>query len=167
MNTHLLHTVYLSGGSNLGNRLEYLQKAQKAIENRVGAVFKKSPVYITSSWANAHEPSYLNIIWVVHTALIPEQVLAEILDIEKSLGRVRTHQWAPRTIDIDILFYDDDIIQNAQQLIVPHLRLEERKFWLVPLQILCPHKIHPVLQKNITQLLSECIDTGSVVLYKN
>ncbi|MGL6022748.1 MAG: 2-amino-4-hydroxy-6-hydroxymethyldihydropteridine diphosphokinase, partial [Chitinophagaceae bacterium] len=105
-----LHTIYLSGGSNLGNRLEYLKEAENAISKRIGEVLQKSSIYITSSWANQDEPVYLNIIWVVHTILLAENVLEEILEIEKLLGRLRIQKWAPRTIDIDILFYDNQII---------------------------------------------------------
>lgn len=143
--------VFLLLGSNLGNRSLFLQQADEAIGRQVGAIIKRSSVYQTQSWGKTGEPDYLNQVLLVQTALKPQQVLQHILAIEKTMGRLRAEKWGSRTIDIDILFYGDEVV-NEPDLIIPHPHLHQRKFVLEPLAEIAPAYIHPVLNKSILQL---------------
>ena len=145
--------VFLLLGSNLGYRQLFLANAAEAIEREVGSIVKQSSVYETQSWGKTDLPDYLNQVLVVRTDLSARDVLLRILAIEKSMGRERTEKWGSRTIDIDILFYADDII-NEPDLIVPHPYLHQRKFVLEPLAEIAPQHMHPVLNKSILQLNS-------------
>ncbi|OCX54490.1 2-amino-4-hydroxy-6-hydroxymethyldihydropteridine diphosphokinase [Mucilaginibacter sp. PPCGB 2223] len=143
--------VFLLLGSNLGNRQLFLNEACTGIVLQVGRIVKRSSVYETQSWGKTDEPDYLNQVLQVSTALKPREVLERILAIEKSLGRERLEKWGSRTIDIDILFYDNEVI-NQPDLVIPHPHLHQRKFVLEPLAEIAPQYIHPVLNKNILQL---------------
>jgi 2-amino-4-hydroxy-6-hydroxymethyldihydropteridine diphosphokinase len=149
--------VYLLLGSNMGNSLAQLKKAKSLIQKQVGKVSRASAYYSTAAWGNTNQPDFLNQVIVISTKLKPEEVLAQILLIEKSMGRIRTVKNAPRIIDIDILFYEKEII-NEKDLIVPHPLIQERKFVLIPLNELSPNFIHPVFKKNIHELLVKCKD---------
>ena len=141
----------------MGNSLAQLKKAKSLIYKQVGKVSRSSAFYSTAAWGNTDQPDFLNQVVVISTKLNPELVLAQILLIEKSMGRIRTVKNAPRIIDIDILFYEKDII-NLNDLIVPHPLIQERKFVLTPLNELSPNFIHPVFKKNIHELLKNCKD---------
>lgn len=143
--------VFLLLGSNLGNRQLFLQQADDAIAQRVGNIIKRSSVYQTQSWGKTNEPDYLNQVLQVQTALPPREVLQCILAIEQTMGRERAEKWGSRTIDIDILFYGDEIVNQAD-LIIPHPHLHQRKFVLEPLAEIAPGYIHPVLNKSILQI---------------
>ena len=143
--------VFLLLGSNLGNRQLFLANAAEAIEREVGNIIKRSSVYETQSWGKEDQPDYLNQVLLVHTGLPAREVLERILVIEKSMGRERIEKWGSRIIDIDILFYDDEVI-NEPDLIVPHPYLHQRKFVIEPLAEIAPQHIHPVLNKSILQL---------------
>lgn len=152
-------TLYLCIGSNLGDRYMNLQAAVSGIEQKIGAVIRCASVYESSSWGYTSHP-FLNSCLLVKTSLNPEQVMQAIKEIEAAAGRVskKTEQeYEDRIIDIDILFYDDAIIQEPQ-LQIPHPKLHLRRFVLKPLWELAPGIIHPVLKKTITQLLQECPD---------
>ncbi|MBS1522607.1 MAG: 2-amino-4-hydroxy-6-hydroxymethyldihydropteridine diphosphokinase [Bacteroidetes bacterium] len=149
--------VFLLLGSNLGDRKAYLQKAIDLIETELGIVVQKSSVFETEAWGKTDEPNYLNQVVQVNTALSAQQVLEKILQIEIRMGRVREEKWGSRIIDIDILFYGQDII-NEPGLIVPHPELHNRKFTLEPLNELAPNMQHPVLKKSIFQLKNELKD---------
>ena len=114
-------------------------------------------MYTTAAWGNTNQPDFLNQVIVIYTKLQPNELMESILEIEKKLGRVRTIKNAPRTIDIDILFYEKEII-NQKDLIIPHPLIQQRKFVLIPLNELSPLFFHPVLKKNISQLLKLCKD---------
>ena len=141
----------------MGNSLAQLKKAKSLIHKQVGKVSRSSAFYSTAAWGNTDQPDFLNQVVVISTKLNPELVLAQILLIEKSMGRIRTVKNAPRIIDIDILFYEKDIIK-LNDLIVPHPLIQERKFVLTPLNELSPNFIHPVFKKNIHELLKNCKD---------
>ncbi|UEG52331.1 2-amino-4-hydroxy-6-hydroxymethyldihydropteridine diphosphokinase [Mucilaginibacter daejeonensis] len=153
--------VYLLLGSNLGDRAAYLQQGIQHIESRVGQVVTTSDVYRTQSWGNTDAPDYLNQVILIHTDKTARQVLNEILAIELLLGRKREEKWGSRTLDIDILFYGDQVI-NEPDLIVPHPHLHNRRFTMEPLAQIAPDLIHPILQKDISQLKNELTDTLEV-----
>jgi len=149
--------VFLLLGSNLGNREEYLRKAIDLIGTELGAVTQKSSIYETEAWGKTDEPSYLNQVVRINTELPARQVLEKVLQIETKMGRVREEKWGSRIIDIDILFYGQDII-NEPGLIVPHPELHNRRFSLEPLNEIAPDLLHPVLEKSIFQLKSKLKD---------
>lgn len=152
-----MHSVLLLLGSDLGDREMFLKQAISQIGAQVGPVIKTSSVYETQSWGKTDAPDYLNQVILLHTELKPRKVLDIILTIEKSLGRERNEKWGPRTIDIDILFYDGDIIDEPG-LQIPHPQLHKRRFTLEPLAEIAPDWLHPVLKKNILQLKAELSD---------
>jgi 2-amino-4-hydroxy-6-hydroxymethyldihydropteridine diphosphokinase len=157
-----MNIAYLLLGSNMGNSLQLLSKAKKNIEKNVGCITRSSNIYITAAWGNTQQPDFLNQVIIVHTLLTAAQTLQHILGIETAMGRIRTVQNAPRIIDIDILFFNKEII-NTPILKVPHPQITNRKFVLIPLNELSPNFKHPVLQQNIHQLLSICTDSLNVL----
>lgn len=158
------NTIYLLLGSNLGDRIQILSNAGELIMQRVGQITSKSSIYETAPWGVLNQPSFLNQVLEVTTQRAPEDVLRIILEIEHELGRVRYERWGARVIDIDILYFQDFIIDSAR-LTVPHPRLHERRFTLIPLAEIAPDFIHPVFKKNSIQLLKECADISEVIMY--
>ena len=152
------HLVYLSLGSNLGNRFEHLQYALDALFETVGHVLKVSSVYETPAFGFKGD-AFLNIAVSLQTILSPKDLMAEILSIETHLGRIRTKTkgFASRPIDIDILFYEDLVIET-ELLTVPHPHMANRKFVLQPLLDIGAEKVHPKLNKTVTRLFQECND---------
>ena len=153
--------AYLLTGSNIGRRREMLRKAEELIEERIGQVLKKSALYETAPWGNTAQDYFLNQVLVCQTSLSASEVLENILEIEKSLGRVRTKKWGPRTIDIDILYFGDAVIDQAF-LKVPHPELHRRRFTLAPLVDIAPEFVHPILKKTQEALLQDCPDASEV-----
>ena len=157
------HDVYISLGSNLGNRKAYLQQAIEGIATRVGTIVDIAPIYETPSWGFSGE-AFLNTCLLCRTFLSAEQVLMQLLQIERELGRERmphSKGYQSRTIDLDILFYDDEVI-HTDVLTVPHPLLHQRKFVLKPLANIDDLKIHPVLKKTVAELLRTTNDTSPV-----
>lgn len=153
--------IFLLTGSNLGDRLFYISQAIKELEKSGIKILKKSPVYETASWGYDDRP-YLNQVLECETILSPQELLKNTQKIETALGRVRTKSgYEARTIDIDILFYSDSVI-NTPKLVVPHILMQERRFVLTPLCDIAPEFLHPVLKKKVSQLLNECEDRGGV-----
>ncbi len=145
-------------GTNLGNKKNNLLMAIKELNAMVDKVVVQSQVFETAAWGDAAQDPYYNICVVIVTAKTPEEVLRRTLMIEKKLGRVRTATpYEPRTIDIDILFYDD-LINGSHQLTIPHSHIAERRFTLTPLAEIMPEFIHPVHQKSILELWNDCAD---------
>jgi 2-amino-4-hydroxy-6-hydroxymethyldihydropteridine diphosphokinase len=161
-----MNSVYLLTGGNIGNRMANLQSAIAAIESEVGVVNQTSSIYETAAWGLTDQPSFLNQVIHVQTTLEAAQLLEKILQIEKSLGRSRTEKMGPRTIDIDILLFNDAII-NEPDLIIPHPHMTQRRFVLTPLGELAPTLIHPVWHASIEELLNACQDPLPVQLYTN
>jgi len=166
------NTVYLSLGSNLGDKLAMLQEAIFTIEKKVGKINAISPVYQSAAWGFDGD-DFFNVCVIAKTNLTPPLLLLTLLDIESSMGRQRSGDkgYAPRSIDIDILYYDRKIIDN-EQLILPHPRLHERRFVLRPLADIAPQFYHPILKKDSRNLLQECKDEiipdkTDLVLYKS
>lgn len=160
-NNSNFHQLYLSLGGNVGDVLETFQIAKKLITSKIGDVVTASGVYKTAAWGVENQPDFLNQVLLVNTKLSPTEVLTQALVIEKELGRVRLQKWGERTLDIDLLFYDDSVLEE-EHLIVPHPRISERKFILIPLKEISENLQHPVLKKTVSQLLSECNDVLKV-----
>ena len=149
--------VCLSLGSNLGPRETYLRKALQALDKELGSLVKCSSFYETLPWGFSSDSLFLNAAACFDTLLSPEEVLAVTQQIEKSLGRKeksRQGQYADRCIDIDILLYDDRVIETPD-MILPHPHMAERMFVLAPLAEIMPHMLHPQLRKTILQLKEE------------
>ncbi|KAA6441708.1 2-amino-4-hydroxy-6-hydroxymethyldihydropteridine diphosphokinase [Dyadobacter flavalbus] len=153
--------IFLLLGSNLGDRLHTLAMAREMISEKVGKISIQSAVYETAPWGVTDQPAFLNQVIVVESGQEPEEILRNILDIEHELGRVRYERWGARVIDIDLLYYNDLILDSAR-LTVPHPRLQDRRFTLIPLTEIAPDFINPLLHKTSFQLLSECSDEGIV-----
>jgi 2-amino-4-hydroxy-6-hydroxymethyldihydropteridine diphosphokinase len=156
-----MHTIYLLLGSNIGDSATQLANAISFIEKKIGLVQKKSSLYATAAWGNVDQNDFINQVILVHSTLTAAETLKQIWAIEKKMGRVRTFKNAAREIDIDILFYDTDII-NTNTLIIPHKEITNRRFVLEPLCEIAPTLVHPGLQKNITSLLHTCTDALNV-----
>jgi len=152
-----MNTVYLLTGGNMGDRLHHLTAAATTIALDCGKIVAQSAVYKTSAWGNEEQPDFLNQVLCINTTVTPFKLLRSLLSIEKKMGRTRDKQNDPRTIDLDILFYNDLVI-TGPSLQVPHPRLHLRRFVLVPLCEIAPGLIHPVFQKSVQQLLNECPD---------
>ncbi len=158
------HTVYLLLGGNIHPRKAYLEKAIELIGKEIGSVRKVSSLYESEPWGFEATVSFLNRLVVVETPLGPLALLKKIQEIERRCGRLEKSEngrYASRTLDIDILFFDDEVV-NLPELTLPHPRLAERRFVLVPLAEVAPEKNHPVLGKSCLELLTTCEDKGKV-----
>ncbi len=154
--------IYLSLGSNQGNKLDNLQRSINLIAQKIGAILKIGAIYKTPA-LGFNGDDFLNTCIKVTTYLPPETLIKRILSIEKRLGRVReqTNNYANRTIDIDVFLFDDEII-FSKELIVPHPRMLDRKFVLFPLTDIASNTIHPVEKKHINKCLESCKDTSEI-----
>ncbi|MFT3911240.1 MAG: 2-amino-4-hydroxy-6-hydroxymethyldihydropteridine diphosphokinase [Ferruginibacter sp.] len=152
-----MNKTYLLLGSNMGNSKQQLANACKHIKQSIGKIVRQSALYKTAAWGNTDQPDFINQVIVVETSLTAADCMNTILRIEKDMGRIRTVKNAPRVIDIDILFFNKDII-NTKLLQLPHPFIQERRFVLVPLNELSPRFIHPVFNKTVSLLLKECPD---------
>ncbi len=158
--------VYLLLGSNIGNRKETLSKAYKLIVQNTGVILSSSGVYESAAWGFKSNNHFLNQVLLIETEYSPQHLLSEILNIENILGRVRkSKHYESRVIDIDILLYDDKIVEDIN-LKIPHPRLHQRNFALVPLVEIAGEFIHPVFNKTIKEILEECNDNLWVKIQK-
>ncbi|HTJ10440.1 MAG TPA: 2-amino-4-hydroxy-6-hydroxymethyldihydropteridine diphosphokinase [Dinghuibacter sp.] len=156
-----MNDVILLTGGNLGDRSFNLTTARERLIAALGPLQAASSLYSTAPWGVTDQPDFLNQVLIITTALPPDAVLRTILSIEESLGRVRTTKWAPRPIDIDILFYGSLVI-DTPSLVVPHPEIPNRRFVLAPLTEVAPDLVHPVLGLKIRELLSQTPDTAAV-----
>ena len=160
-------TVFVLLGSNLGDRELLVNQASKMIGERCGKIVAKSRLYESEPWGFKSEHWFLNQVVKVETALSPDDLMKELLEIEKELGRDRSvpHEgYVSRPMDLDILYFGNEIIDN-QMVTAPHPRLHERRFTLLPLCDVAPDFVHPVMKKTNLQLLDECQDAGKVNIY--
>jgi 2-amino-4-hydroxy-6-hydroxymethyldihydropteridine diphosphokinase len=150
--------LYVLLGGNLGDKEKIFSEARDNLQNLVGEITAQSAVYETEPWGFESTDLFWNQVLEITTRLTPEEVLRKTQQTEFELGRIRkSNQYDSRTIDIDILFYGE-IIVELPNLIIPHPRIQERKFVLIPLNEIAPDLKHPVFQKTIRQLLAECND---------
>ena len=166
LSEQIMTGVYLALGSNLGNRLENLERAAFLIHTNIGRIKKSSSVYETEPWGFRHPDYFLNQVLEIETGLEPSTLMSGILKIEEQLGRVRRPgKYVPRRIDIDILFYGETIV-NESTVIIPHPGVQDRKFVLVPLCELNPLLEHPGLNTPVRDLLAKCHDKSFIGIYK-
>jgi 2-amino-4-hydroxy-6-hydroxymethyldihydropteridine diphosphokinase len=145
-------TVYIGIGSNLGSREQNCLKAIALLTENNITVTKQSSMHETEPWGVKDQPGFINMAVEAETDFTPERLLEILKDIEKEIGRKETHRWGPRTIDLDILLYNDLVI-NTPGLTIPHNLMHEREFVLRPLSEIAPDKVHPVMGKPIKELL--------------
>lgn len=156
-----MNNVFLILGGNLGERKKNLDEAISLLGKKAGNVKRFSSVYETQPWGVKDQPHYFNQVIEMLTDLSAQGLMTELLQIEKKMGRVREKKYGSRTIDIDILFFNDAII-NTESLTVPHPRLHERRFVLEPMNEIAHELMHPILQKTIAELLTETTDESVV-----
>lgn len=157
---------YLGLGSNIGDRISFIENALSEI-NKIPdtEISNESSLYETEPWGEIRQDDFLNSVIEINTKLDPERLLKELKNIENKLGRNKTAKWSEREIDIDLLFYGNEIIEN-EYMNVPHLQIEKRKFVLLPMAEIAGNFIHPVLKKSITELLNETTDELKVIKYQ-
>ena len=161
-----MNKLYLLTGGNIGNRQAMLEEAKSRIQKEIGAIAASSEIYETAAWGKQDQPSFLNQVLEVTTVLSAREVLTGVLSIEAKMGRLRQEKFGPRIIDIDILLYNDVII-NEPGLIIPHPQMAGRRFALAPLSEIAPDYIHPGLKKTIGKLLLCCTDELPVKKLEN
>ena len=153
--------IVILAGSNTGNRYGYLEKAREQVQQQAGPITAISSIYETDAWGKTEQPPFLNQAFIVHTALAPRMLLHVLLDIEQVMGRERHEKWAPRTIDLDILLYGEEVVHEPG-LNIPHPEMAGRMFALVPLKELLPGFRHPVTGLTIAEMTLHCQDTLAV-----
>ncbi|MDR3351336.1 MAG: 2-amino-4-hydroxy-6-hydroxymethyldihydropteridine diphosphokinase [Prevotellaceae bacterium] len=154
-------------GSNMGDRAGLLRQARAQLSQYAGKIVRQSALYESEPWGFASPCRFINQAVEIETALLPLPLLSVTQQIEKNLGREKPHGagYSSRTMDIDILFAGMEIIHTSR-LVIPHPRLHERRFALLPLCEILPDREHPVLKKNIRTLLQECSDAGDVAMWR-
>jgi len=155
--------VYLGLGSNLGDRAAALVRARGLLQVKGFSTHARSSTWLTEPVGGPPQGWFLNEVLGGETALSPEELLAACLATEKELGRVRGERFGPRTIDVDVLFYED-LRRDSPGLALPHPRLHERLFVLAPLAEIAPHLRHPVLGLTVTEMRARCPDRSQVRL---
>mgnify|MGYP001981011552 FL=1 len=159
-----MNIVYLQLGSNLGDREQLITSAAQLISEYIGEIKHISQIYESSPWRVEGQKKYLNQIIEVRTLLSAEEVLVFVMKIENDLGRIRIEKWGERLIDIDIIFYNDEIIETVD-LCIPHKHMHERNFVLVPLKEIASDVVHPKYNKTVIELFNESKDREKVIRY--
>ena len=159
-----MNKLFLQLGSNLGDRVQMIKDATNFINEKLGKVLSVSKIYESDPWRVDGQQNYLNQILEVNSLLSPKEALKTILSIENELGRVRIEKWGERLIDIDIIFFNNEIIETFD-LCIPHKHMHERNFVLIPLNEIVPQYVHPKYNKSVADLLQESKDTENVVEY--
>ena len=146
--------AYIGIGSNLGDRYDNCHRAIELLKKSGLIVSKQSSMYETEPWGVTGQPAFVNMAIEIETELAPQRLLALLKRIEKEMGRQETARWGPRIIDLDILIYDEIVLQN-DALTIPHPLMHEREFVLGPLSEIAKDLLHPVLKKKISDLLRD------------
>ena len=156
--------VVLHLGSNVGDRELFLNQAIDIIENDLGLILSRSSLYESEAWGKEDQQDFLNIAIVITTLLKPKDLLLKIKEVERNLGRVKKEHWGPRNIDVDIIFYGQEVI-DVPGLKIPHVELQNRNFVLIPLLEIVGDKIHPVLKLSVEELYLNSMDHKEVWTY--
>ncbi len=156
-----MNTAYLLLGANIGNPVQQLQDARAEITDRIGPITQASSLYESEAWGVEDQPIFLNQVIQVETEHTVQRVLQDIMKIEILLGRIRGQRWGSRIIDIDILYFNSEIV-HEEDLQVPHPYIQERNFTLIPLVEIAADYIHPIFKKSNTELLQESTDPLNV-----
>jgi len=159
-------TAFLSLGGNLGNTREIFEQTYPWIEKKIGHIRQKSSLYQTAAWGMTDQADFLNQVIEVETTLAPEAILTQLLAIEQLFGRMRDVRWGPRSIDLDLLL-QGNVQLKTELLEVPHPRMQDRKFILIPLVEIAPDVLHPGLGLTAEALLKSTKDSSSVTLIRN
>jgi 2-amino-4-hydroxy-6-hydroxymethyldihydropteridine diphosphokinase len=159
-------TSFISLGGNLGNTREIFEQTYPLIEKKIGSILQKSSLYQTDAWGMTDQADFLNQVIEIETTQNPEEILTNLLAIELNFGRVRDIKWGPRSIDLDLLLFGNQQV-NTPHLTVPHPRIQDRKFILIPLVEIAPNTLHPILGKSVRELLALTTDTSAVKLIPN
>lgn len=147
----------------MGDRMANLTNAKKHIQQQIGNIELESSIYETAAWGQTNQPDFLNQALLINTQLNAAEVMNQLLAIENLMGRIRTIKLGPRTIDLDIIYYNNEVI-STNLISIPHPKLAERKFVLEPLFEIAPNYLHPIFNKTNACLLKECGD--SLAVYK-
>lgn len=156
-----MNKIYLGLGSNIGDRTANLELAAALVKEKIGGVVKASAIYQTAAWGLENQADFYNQVLCINTKLEPLDLLEHCQWIEQKLGRIRKENWGPRRIDIDILFFNNEIIQH-ETLTIPHPYMQDRNFVLLPFCEIAPEWLHPVFSKTMRLLLEECSDELAV-----
>ena len=159
------HTAYVALGSNLGDKEANLRKALELLQERGVEVVKTSSFICTEPYGVTDQPQFLNGVCEVRTSLVPLALLHTLLEIEQEMGRVRLRHWGERNIDLDLLLYED-VVMDTPELKLPHPDMQNRDFVLLPLAEIAPELVHPILQKSIEELSNLYISKRAVIFSK-
>ena len=161
-----MNQVYLGLGTNMGDRIGNLEQVLQWIATDIGVIQEKSSIFETAAWGVEDQASYYNQVIGLKTTLEPEALLDACQTIEAKMGRVRDKRWGARVIDVDILFFNNAVIQTPR-LMVPHIQMQHRNFVLIPMAEIAKQWEHPVLKKTIQELLLDCVDELPVARLEN
>lgn len=159
-------TAFISLGGNLGNTREIFEQTYPLIEKKIGPILQKSSLYQTAAWGMTDQADFLNQVIEIETAENPAEILTNLLAIELYFGRIRDVRWGPRSLDLDLLLFGNEQV-NSPQLTLPHPRIQDRKFILIPLVEIAPNTLHPILGKSVKELLAHTTDTSTVTLIQH
>jgi 2-amino-4-hydroxy-6-hydroxymethyldihydropteridine diphosphokinase len=157
-----INKAYLLIGGNVGNMFHHLDGAVRLLKTHCGEIYKESGIYKTAPWGNKEQAPFLNQAIELHTAYTAEQLMPKLLDIEERMGRIRKEKYGPRIIDIDILLFNEDVIEQPG-VTIPHPEMQNRLFALIPLAEIAGELYHPVYKKTIHELITLCKDESAVV----